>query len=346
MKDVRIGIVGTGIMARSVATALSGERDVRIAAIAGRTLDGARALAADLPPGVEPDAVLVTDDYRELCHADEVDAVVVTTPDDLHADVMVAAAQGGKAVLVEKPFTTSTADADRAVAAIRAAGVTAMCLFNHRWVPAYAQAKTIIADLGAPVMAYARKDDTIEVPTEMIRWASRTTCAWFLSSHDIDLVTWLFDDRIDTVTAVARTGLLASRGVDTPDAIQIQARFRGGAIATFESAWIYPNTFPTTTDSYMTLVTEHGAIQLDRQQESIAVATESRFEYPRNMLQRVVHGVPAGAYRDALRHFVECCRTGAEPLVDVESARHVTAVLDAAHRSIASGLPETVDPEA
>lgn len=340
MDELRIGIVGSGIMAASVATALSNEPDARIAAVAGRTLEGTRAFVRRLP---HPDEVWATADFRELCASDRVDAIVVTTPDHLHTDVMVAAAHGGKAVLVEKPFTTSTADADRAVDAIRAAGVTAMCLYNHRWVPAYAQAKSMMAELGAPVMAYARKDDTIMVPTEMLGWAGRTTCAWFLSSHDIDLVTWLFGDRIETVTALARSGVLAGRGIDTPDAVHIQARFAGGAIATFESAWIYPNTFPTATDSYMTLVGERGAIQLDRQKENIVVATESQFQYPRNMLQRVVHGVPAGAYRDALRHFLDCCHSGGEPLVDVESARHVTAVLEAAHRSIDSGRTERVD---
>ena len=179
-------------------------------------------------------------------------------------------------ILVEKPFTTTVADADRSVEAIRAAGVTAMCLFNHRWVPAYAQAKDQMRLVGEPVVGYARKDDTIYVPTEMIGWADRTTCAWFLSSHDIDLLTWLYDDEVAEVFATARYGKLRGRGIDTPDAMQIQARFGRGAVATFESAWIYPNTFPTMVDSYVTVTGEKGVIQLDRQKENIQLATEDR----------------------------------------------------------------------
>jgi predicted dehydrogenase len=284
----------------------------------------------------------VFDDYDRLIESGTVDAVVVATPDHLHADVVVQAAAAGLHVLVEKPFTTSVADADRCVAAVREAGVVAMCIFNHRWVPAYAQAKDLVSGLGAPAVAYTRKDDTIYVPTEMLRWAADTTCAWFLSSHDIDLVTWLFDDEVERVFATARYGKLRSLGIDTPDGIQIQARFRRGAIATFESAWIYPNTFPTMVDSYVTLICDDGAIQLDRQQENIMMATGDGLTFPRNMLQRVVHGVPGGAYRDAIAHFVDCAVHGKEPLISVESSRHVTAVLEAAHQSIASGQPVAV----
>jgi predicted dehydrogenase len=328
-------------MATGIATAIAAEADAEITAIASRTVQGAEAFARRLDPS---GGIWVADDFGQLCASDRVDAVVITTPDHLHGDVMVAAAGGGKHFLVEKPFTTSTAHADRAVRAVRSSGVVAMCLYNHRWVPAYAQAKELMAELGEPVLAYARKDDTIMVPTEMLTWADETTCAWFLSSHDIDLVSWLFDDRVVSVTAVAREGLLTFRGIDTPDAIQIQARYSRGAIATFESAWIYPNTFPTVVDSYVAVIGERGTIQLDRQRENIVLATRDGFKFPRNMLQRSMHGTPAGAYRDALRHFIDCCRTGEQPLVDVESARDVTAVLEAAHRSIASGRTERVEP--
>lgn len=324
-------------MAAGHAEVLAAHPAARVTAIASRTRESASRLAATV------DGASVFDDASALMSAGVVDAVSITTPDHLHAEMMVAAAKAGLHILVEKPFTTDVAGADAAVAAINEAGVVAMCLFNHRWVPAYAQAKQRMAEIGAPVVGYARKDDTIYVPTEMIRWAAHTTCAWFLSSHDIDLMTWLMDDLVVEVFASARFGKLRGMGIDTPDAVQIQARFARGAVATFESAWIYPDTFPTIVDSYVTVVGETGVIQLDRQKEGITIATEAGYQYPRNMLQRVVHGQPAGAYRDAIHHFVDCASSGKQPLVTVASSRHVTAVLAAAHESIASGQPVTVE---
>ncbi|NEE02303.1 Gfo/Idh/MocA family protein [Phytoactinopolyspora halotolerans] len=336
-ETLRIGVVGAGIMGTSNARAVNALAGAELTAITSGTRESAEKLAGEF--GGRPQ---VFDDYEQLIDSGPVDAVVVATPDHLHADVVVKAAAAGKHILVEKPFTTSVQDADRCVRAVREAGVIAMCIFNHRWVPAYAQAKDLIAGLGSPAVGYARKDDTIYVPTEMLNWAQNTTCAWFLSSHDIDLVTWFFDDEVEQVYATARYGKLRSLGIDTPDAIQIQARYRRGAVATFESAWIYPNTFPTMVDSYITAICDDGVIQLDRQQENVVMATPDGVKFPRNMLKRTVHGVLAGAYPDAVAHFVDCATRGVEPLITVESSRHVTAVLEAAHASIASGQPVAV----
>lgn len=340
-QTLRIGIVGAGIMGRGNALSLSGVPGVEVVACASRSAASAAQLADEIADrgSVRPK---VFDDIDDLLASDEVDAVVLTTPDDLHGEMMVKAANAGKHILVEKPLTTSVAEADRAVEAVRRNGVVAMCLFNHRWVPAYAQAHQLLADLGEPAVAYARKDDTIFVPTEMLSWADRTTCAWFLSSHDIDLVSWLLRDTVRRVYATARWGKLRGMGIETPDAIQIQAEYSRGAVATFESAWIYPNTFPTTVDSYVSVVSDDGVVQLDRQKESVVVASNEGYAYPRNMLQRVMHGVPAGAYADAIAHWVSCCRTGAQPLISIESSRNVTAVLEAAHTSIETRQPVDV----
>jgi predicted dehydrogenase len=338
---LRIGIVGAGIMGRGNALSLSGRADAEITAVTSRSADSAAQLADEIAergaprPTIHPDLGALLDD-------DGVDAVVLTTPDDVHGEMMVRAAEAGKHILVEKPMTTSVAEADAAVKAIRENGVIAMCLFNHRWVPAYAQAYELLADLGDAAVAYARKDDTIFVPTEMLSWADRTTCAWFLSSHDIDLVSWLLRDQVGRVYATARWGKLRSLGIETPDAIQIQAEYSRGTVATFESAWIYPNTFPTTVDSYVAVVADDGVVQLDRQRENVVLAKPDGYSYPRNMLQRVMHGIPSGAYADAIAHWVDCCRTGREPLITIESSRNVTAVLEAAHLSIETRQPVDV----
>lgn len=338
-KQLRIGIIGAGIMGRGNAQALSNEPDAVITGVVSKSSSSCAELVAGLPEQHSPK---VYESVAELLAASDVDAVVITTPDHLHGEMMQQAARAGKHILVEKPMTTSVAEADAAVEVIRDNGVTAMCLYNHRWIPAYAQAHELIQDLGDVAVAYARKDDTIFVPTEMLSWADQTTCAWFLSSHDIDLVSWLIDDQVTRVFASARYGKLRSMGIDTPDAVQIQAQYSRGAVATFESAWIYPNTFPTLVDSYVTLVAEEGAVQMDRQKENISLATAEGYTYPRNMTQRVTHGIPAGAYRDAIRHFIDSALDGSEPLISIESSRDVTAVLEAAHTSIASGEPVDV----
>ncbi|GAA3778505.1 Gfo/Idh/MocA family oxidoreductase [Plantactinospora mayteni] len=335
-RPVRFGLVGTGAMAALTGKVLAQYPNSVVTAVSSRTRDSATRLAIELEK-LSGEPVTGYEDVDEMIASGRCDAIAVMTPDHLHAEPTVAAAAAGLHVLIEKPLATSVADADRMVAAVRAAGVRAMCLYNHRWLPPNAKAKQLLADMGPAVCGYARKHDTIDVPTRMLKWAERTTCAWFLSGHDIDLVSWLFDSEVEQVSAVARRGLLAGRGIDTPDAVVIQARFDSGAVATFESGWVNPETFPTMIDSYLSIVAEGGTIHVDRQKEGILAATPDSFSYPRTMIEGDIHGVLRGSYPFAVEHFVECVRTGREPLVSIESSRQVTAVLAAAHRAIDTG---------
>jgi predicted dehydrogenase len=337
---VRVGIIGAGIMGHAHAGVVNDYHRSRVVAVASGSLASAEALATTCP-GARSYA-----DYEQLLADPAVDLVCIAVPDHRHADVVGVAAQAGKHIIVEKPFTTDVAGADRALRAVRQAGVKAMTLFNHRWVPAYAQAQERIAagEIGAPVLGYARKNDWIYVPTEMLDWAASTTAAWFLSSHDLDLLCWWFDDEAVEVYATAVTRVLRARGIDTPDAIQAQVRFRGGAVATVEACWIYPNTFPTMTDSFMEVIGTDGVIHLDRKREQIEIATHQAFSYPRNLLMANLHGRQYGAVRNAICHVIDCVLDDQEPLVTLESSRHVTAILAAMHESLASGQPARVAP--
>ncbi len=74
-----------------------------------------------------------------------IDALGVCTPDDRHAEIVVAAAERGvRAILCEKPLATSLADADRMVAAVEAHGVVFAVDHTRRWEPFYARVKDLI----------------------------------------------------------------------------------------------------------------------------------------------------------------------------------------------------------
>jgi predicted dehydrogenase len=339
VETLRFGIVGSGIMAKAHAASLAAYHRSSVVAWAGPSAE-----AADLE---QFGPASVYRDVEELVADPAVDAVLVATPDWVHTGPAIAALDAGKPVLIEKPLAISGADARAILDAQRRAGVKAMTLFNHRWVPAYWQAKERTAGglVGEPVLAYARKNDTIEVPTNMIAWAAQTTPAWFLSSHDIDLVLWYFQSTPTEVFATEVRKILVARGIDTPDAIQAQVRFDDGAVATFEACWTYPNTFPTMTDSFIELIFSGAAIHLDRKREQMEIATEQKFEYPRNLLINRVGGRPGGSTYAAVCHFVDAVLDDLEPLVTLESSVRVTEVLEAIHRSCVEGAPARIQQE-
>lgn len=83
--------------------------------------------------------LMLTASYRDVLSDQSIDAVVLATPHSRHADEIVAAADAGKHVFAEKPFALTRADAERAIAACRAAGITLQVGFNRRHAPAYVE---------------------------------------------------------------------------------------------------------------------------------------------------------------------------------------------------------------
>jgi len=336
MHKVRLGIVGAGIMGELHARILSRHPACEVVAIADSHRERAQALAArfNIP------ATFAS--HQEMLAGAEIDVVSVCTPDFAHAEAAIAAAEAGKHVLVEKPLAVTVADAEAIIAAAQRSRVKVMTQFSHRWVPAYHQTKDLLAggDLGQPLMAYARKNNPIFVPTEMIHWANRTTPSWFLSSHDIDLVCWWFESEPAEVYANAVRQVLVARGIDTPDAIQAQVRFAAGAVATFEACWVYPNTFPSMPDSFVEVITTGAAIHLDRKREQIEVSTAKAFQYPRNLLAYTyADGDVHGAVPLSLDHFIRCVLEDRQPMITLESSLRVTRILEAIQRSIEAGAP-------
>ncbi|HEY1245257.1 MAG TPA: Gfo/Idh/MocA family oxidoreductase, partial [Hyphomicrobiaceae bacterium] len=94
----------------------------------------------------------------DLLKDSRVDGVFVASPNALHAEHVVQAAEVGKHVLCEKPMATTIADARRIVAACRRAGVTLGVAFNLRQHPAYRRARDLVAagTLGRIVLAQAQ----------------------------------------------------------------------------------------------------------------------------------------------------------------------------------------------
>jgi len=113
---------------------------VAVCDIRRETLDKFRDTWGD----VWPDLRLYTD-YREMLAQEQPDLVSVVTPDHLHADITVDAANGGaRAILCEKPIATTLADADRMIAACAARGVLLSIEHTRRWSPTFQKALEII----------------------------------------------------------------------------------------------------------------------------------------------------------------------------------------------------------
>jgi predicted dehydrogenase len=334
----RIAVIGTGIMGKNAVMVWQRHPEVEIVAVCDNDFAKAEKVAAELKV---PKAYR---DHRELLAKEPVDAIHVNTPDWAHRDPVIDALNAGKDVLVEKPMTTEVAEADEIVRTVERTGRILQVSFNHRWLSVYHKVYSDIkkGSIGECLSGFAKKNNPILVPTEWLPWAGKSTSAWFLSSHDIDLICWWTGAMGVEVYATGAKKVLARRGIDTYDAIQAQVRFNTGFFATFESAWIYSNKSPYLPDSYMQVIGSEGHVFMDRKAEAIEMATKDAYTYPRTLLNYQVFDRWVGALPSCMYSFIDAVKERREPYVTARDGRNVTAILDAIHRSLASGKPEKV----
>jgi predicted dehydrogenase len=133
--SVRVGIVGCGLIGRRRAGALAGARLIACA-------DVDRARAEQLAQS-RPDVRAVAR-WEELVASSDIDLVVVATSNDALAAVSVAALEAGKHVLVEKPAGRTVAEVDRIAEAARRRKKLVRVGFNHRYHPAFMEARRIV----------------------------------------------------------------------------------------------------------------------------------------------------------------------------------------------------------
>lgn len=336
---VRIGVIGLGIMGEQYVRIYNAHPLATVSAICTRKQ--ARVDEVGDKHGIKSRFT----DYVELLNQPDIDAVCVATPDFAHYGPVKAALEANKHVLCEKPFTTLLSEADELLSISEARKhLKLQVAFNHRWLSSYYQGFASIraGAIGRPIAGYARKNDTIYVSTEMINWAAQSTPIHFLGAHDIDLMRWYFASEPGEVRAYGAKGVLTERGIDTYDLIQAQVKFENEAFATFESAWIYPNTFPTIVDSFVEVIGSHGHLHFDRKRESIEMSTPAQFTYPKTFLTHEIFGKLRGAFVECLSDFVDSIVSNTEPKVTAFDGRQVTAVLDAVSRSLESGQTEAV----
>jgi len=336
---IRFGIIGTGIMGGAVGRVLKHCPQVELAALSD--LDQNRLAQSGKEFGVSR----LYPRYADMLAEEKLDAVAVATPDHLHTDPVVDSLMKGCHVLVEKPLATSQKDAEKIHRAVQKTGKKLQINFNHRWLSPYHKVKEMILNgqIGEPMIGYARKNNPLYVPTEMIKsWSGRTTPAWFLSCHDIDLMTWWFDADPVEVYAKGVKKVLVKKGFDTYDGIQALVTYEGGKFATYEAIWIYPNTSPYMPDSYMEITGSLGALQLDRQAEAVDAIIQEKFVCPRTFLNYKVFDEWQGAFPASVRGFLYALEHGTEPHVNAKDGVRNTAVLEAIHKSLASKKPEAI----
>jgi predicted dehydrogenase len=201
---LNIGLLGCGFFGRALAGGIAAIPGARIHAVADVSMDAAVATGAALSAVVmSPEALLASDD---------IDAVLIATPNDLHREPVLAACAAGKHVFVEKPMALSPADCADMIAAADAAGVKLVVGHILRTLPASLRLKGMLETnalgrLSAAEGSLARWVRPTESPADW--WKkdpSRTGGELLHEIHILDLLCWLLGE-VDEVTGFSNQEL-------------------------------------------------------------------------------------------------------------------------------------------
>ncbi|MBM4398440.1 MAG: inositol 2-dehydrogenase, partial [Deltaproteobacteria bacterium] len=277
----------------------------------------------------------VSDDCRELLAAPDIDAVLVCSSTDTHADVVIDAATAGKQIFCEKPLDLDLGRIDAALAAVRRAGVRLMLGFNRRFDPDFRRVRDAVAAgaVGRPELLRITSRDPSPPPAEYVKRSG----GMFLDMtiHDFDMARFVMDDEVEEVFVAAANlvdpAIGAAGDVDTA---AIVLRFASGAIGTIDNSrravYGYDQRIEVFGSAGMVANanrTPHTAVHAD--------ASGFHAALPLNFFMERY----SEAYAIELAAFVAALRAGTEPPVGGEDGRRAIVIGKAAGMSVKSGRP-------
>ncbi|MEK9839419.1 MAG: Gfo/Idh/MocA family oxidoreductase, partial [Ilumatobacter sp.] len=228
---VRIGLLGCGRIGRMHAELVA--RRVEGLAL-GAVYDVATAAAesvADEPGGI------VASDPLELINSDAVDAVAICSSTDTHVELLVAAAEAGKPVFLEKPVHLDLAEVDRGVAAVEQAGIPVQVGFNRRFDPSHRSVReqVMAGSVGEVQMVRITSRDPAPPPIEYIKVSGGIFLD--MTIHDFDMARYVTGSEVLEVYAQGEVMVDPAIGeAGDLDTVVVMMRHENGAITTIDNS--------------------------------------------------------------------------------------------------------------
>jgi myo-inositol 2-dehydrogenase/D-chiro-inositol 1-dehydrogenase len=231
-KKLRIGIIGAGRIGRVHAESLAFRiPEAAPSAIADINGDAAQEVAERC--GIPR----VATDSKEILNDPAIDAVLICSPTETHANLIVGAARAGKHVFCEKPIDHSVSNIDRALQEVKRSGVKLQVGFNRRFDANFVRVHNAImqGEIGTPHLMHIVSRDPGPPPLSYIK----TSGGIFLDMtiHDFDMARFLVGDEIESLYATGGVRVDPEIGkVGDLDTAVIVLQFKNGVIGTIDNS--------------------------------------------------------------------------------------------------------------
>jgi predicted dehydrogenase len=356
-KTIGIGIIGTGFARRVQIPAFLTCENVKIVSVSSGSLENAEATAKEF--GIEN----FTDEWRETVSRDDVDLVCITTPPNLHREMVLTAIEHGKHILCEKPMAMNVAEAEEMTGTARSSSVLALIDHELRFQPGRQLAWKMLRDGAIGKIRHAKYNFRAPHrgdPKLPWNWWSDVEAGGgalgAINSHVIDSFNWFLGSEIESAFCQLQTHVKqrpfggGSREVTTDDEANMLMRFADGELTDDATGLVSVSMVeqPEYVNRLEFFGTE-GSMRVDHRGEVfLANNFETAWTQVEADLGDNIEGVPDTGFSRGFLHFapkiVEAIQNGStaiEHAATFEDGLKVQHVLDASRESQAAG--RTID---
>ena len=264
-----------------------------------------------------------------------VDAVLIASPTDTHADLIEAAARAGKAIFCEKPIALDPAHVEQAAQAVRQAGVPAMIGFNRRFDPTLGGLGEAVGrgEVGEVETVIITSRDPAPPPLDYIAVSGGLFLDMMI--HDFDLAHWILGEVPDEVFARGSNLVDPEIGkAGDVDTAVVTLTTKSGKLCQISNSRRAVYGYDQRIEAFGSKGMLRAGNRTASGLESWTVDAVSREKPLYFFLQRYEE-----AYRIELAHFLDCLQGKATVLVGMEEGRVALSLGLAAKESLESGLP-------
>jgi myo-inositol 2-dehydrogenase / D-chiro-inositol 1-dehydrogenase len=325
MEKVNIGLIGVGRIGRlhalNIRYQVPGNRLLAVADVFEKSV---REIASQL------EIPIAEKDYRVLLGNKDIDAVVICTSTDTHAQIITEAAQAGKHIFCEKPIALDMNKIDQALEAVKIAGVKLQIGFNRRFDPSFKKAREMVQSgkIGQPHIVRITSRDPAPPPLEYIKVSGGIFLDMMI--HDFDMVRYLLDEEIKELMAVGSCLVNPDIGQygDIDTAI-VTFQSKNGAWGTIDNSRQAVYGY----DQRIEIFGSEGCIQVGNKKPTevfLSGAEDTRSDKPVYFfLERYNE-----SYIDEMKHFIYCIKEDKEPVVNGFDGKMAVVIGYAAKESL------------
>jgi len=326
---IKFAIAGAGYIANIHAQAIRAKKDAELVAVVEMFPDKAAAFARKFGLKRKYETV------ENLLKAGAVDALVIGTPNFLHAPQAVAALERGVHVMVEKPMAMNVKEAERILAAGQKSGAVLMVAHCWRFDKDVLWLKSKVSKLGKIIRT---KGYGVHVNWGPAGWFTQKALAGGgaladMGIHALDTARFLLGDP-QPVSVYARIGTYY-KPFDVDDTGVILVNWDNGAVSYVESGWWQPHADGP--EAATQLYGTKGFGQLfPTQLELGKKIVDPHFQFPRK------EHCPQSMYDDQMAYFIKCIKTGQTPVPGGVEGLVNMKIVDAAYKSALTGKVERI----